>query len=321
MRKAEACPGCFGAVSSARLQASKTFMATSAAGSPFSALMERLGLARRKSVVAPAEHLDEYITSFPSHQNAINALPGWNQAFPDHLGLEAGRVHLHHDPRILWAMEQVGPLEGKRILEIGPLEAGHTWLLDQQRPAVIDAVEANKLCYLRCLVTKEILQMQSARFHLGDCQLWLEQRPDTYDFVIASGVLYHMQDPIRFIEAIAARTDALFLWTHYADDAAMPEGDARRGAFVGEPEVRHHLGLDIHLHPRSYLGAWKDKAFCGGMHDLHRWIDKADLLAFLNALGFDDIRIGNDEPAHAFGPAFSLFARRSQPRHAVSAGG
>ncbi len=164
---------------------------------------------------------------------------------------------------------------------------------------MIDAVEANKLCYLRCLVTKEILQLKSARFHLGDCQLWLEQRPNRYDFVIASGVLYHMQDPVRFLEAVAARTDAVFIWTHYADDEAMPPGDPRRGAFVGEPEIRHHMGIDIHLHPRSYLGAWKDKAFCGGMHDLHRWIDKKDLLAFLGALGFDDIRIWNDEPNHA----------------------
>ncbi|PPD14874.1 MAG: hypothetical protein CTY25_08755 [Methylobacterium sp.] len=296
-------------------------MAMPVAGSPFSNWLERIGWARKKSAEPLGEHLDEYVTSYPSHQNAINALPGWNQAFPDDLGLEAGRVHLHHDPRILWAIEQIGPLAGKRVLEIGPLEAGHTWLLDQQGPALIDAVEANKLCYLRCLVTKEILQMKSARFHLGDSQLWLEQRPDRYDFVIASGVLYHMQDPIRFLEAVAARTDAIFLWTHYADDAAMPPGDPRRGAFVGEPEVRHHLGLAIHLHPRSYLGAWKDKAFCGGMHDLHRWIDRTDLLAFLGRLGFDDLRIWNDEPQHAFGPAFCVFARRSQAQGPVSEAG
>ena len=291
------------------------------AGSWFSALFERLGFAQNAPLAAKSDHLDEYVTNFPSHQNAIDALPGWNQAFQPELGLEAGKVHLHHDPRILWAIEQMGSLSGKHILEIGPLEAAHTWLLDQHGAALIDAVEANKLCYLRCLVTKEILQLKSARFHLGDCQLWLEQRPDRYDFVIASGVLYHMQDPIRFLEAIAARTDAIFIWTHYADDEAMPPDDPRRGAFVGQPEVRQHLGLNIHLHPRSYLGAWKDKAFCGGMHDLHRWIDKKDLLEFLRALGFDDLRIWNDEPNHAFGPAFSLFARRSQPQNVAAQAG
>lgn len=275
-------------------------------------MLERLGVAKQGNAAESGEKLDEYVTSFPCHQNAIDALPGWNQAFPDELGLRAGGIHLHHDPRIIWAADQFGSLEGKRILEIGPLEASHTYLLDQHGPAVIDAIEANKLCYLRCLVTKEILQMRSARFYLGDSQLWLEQRVDRYDLVIASGVLYHMQDPIRFLDAIANRTDAIFIWTHYADDGAMPPGDPRRGAFVGTVEKRQHLGIDIHLHPRSYLGAWKDKAFCGGMHDLHRWIDRQDLLALLGRFGYDDIRIWNDEPAHAFGPAFCLFARRSQ---------
>lgn len=293
-------------------------MATSVFGSALSALMRHLGIGKKPVTVPKAGHLDEYETSFPRYQNAINALPGWNQAFQPELGLEAGNVHLYHDPRILWAIEQAGSLAGKRILEIGPLEAAHTWLLDQQGPALIDAVEANKLCYLRCLVTKEILQLKTARFHLGDCQLWLEQRPHRYDLVVASGVLYHMQDPVRFLEAVAARTDAVFIWTHYADDEAMPPGDPRRGAFVGKVEVQNRLNIDIRLHPRSYLGAWKDKAFCGGMHDLHRWIDKKDLLALLRALGFNDIRIWQDDPNHAFGPAFSLFARRSIPQAATT---
>jgi len=263
---------------------------------------------------APAEHLDEYVVTFPTSQNAIDILPGWNQAFPDVMGLKAGTVHLYNDPRILWALEQYGPLEGKAVLEIGPLEAGHTWMLEQRGPALIDAVEANKLSYLRCLVSKEILQLKLARFHLGDCQLWLENREDRYDFVVASGVLYHMRDPIRFLSAIAARTDALFLWTHYADDGAMPVGDTRRAAFTGPPEVREHLGVPVRLHPRTYLKSWENKSFCGGMHDLHYWIERADLLQLLERMGFDDLRIWGDDPAHPYGPAFNLFARRSRPQ-------
>lgn len=269
-----------------------------------------VGWVRRKKEASYA-HLDEYITTLPSQQNAINALPGWNHAFPDHLGLYAGKVHLHNDPRIHWAIEQFGSLAGKRILEIGPMEAAHTYMLDQHGPAIIDAIEANKLCYLRCLVTKEIMQLKTVRFYLGDSQIWLEERPDRYDFVIASGVLYHMQDPIRFLDAIAKRTDVLFIWTHYADDEAMPPTDPRRGAFIGATETRQHLGIDVRLHPRSYLGAWKDKAFCGGMHDLHRWIERRDLLALLERLGFNDVRVWNDEPNHDYGPAFCIFARRT----------
>jgi hypothetical protein len=255
-------------------------------------------------------HLTEYVTSLPSPQNAIDALPGWNQTFPPELGLTAGHMALYNDPRILWAIEQFGDVSGKRILEVGPLEAWHTWMLDQRGPAVLDAVEANRISYLRCLVVKEIMGMRHARFHLGDCQAWMEQRSDRYDLVVASGILYHMQDPIRFLTAVSERTDSLFLWTHYMDDAAMPPGDPRRGAFVGELEEVEHLGVRVRLHPRSYFGAWTNDAFCGGMHDLHRWIERKSLLSLLAALGLTDQRIWSDEPNHPYGPAFCVFAQR-----------
>ncbi len=276
-------------------------------------LMRSFGLEKTPETSDLDDKLDEYVSSLPSHQNAIDALPGWNQAFPNDFGLRAGGVHLHNDPRILWAIEQYGSLIGKRILEVGPLEAGHTYMLDKQSPAVLDAVEANKLCYLRCLVTKEIMQIKSARFYLGDSQLWLEQRQDRYDFIVASGVLYHMRDPVRFIQDIAQRSDAVFIWTHYVDDLTMPVGDPRRSAFVGEPEVVQVGQLSVRMLPRRYHQAWKDKAFCGGMHDLHRWIYRCDLLELLRVLGFDDIRIWGDQPDHENGPAFSLFARRTSP--------
>ncbi|WP_284178595.1 class I SAM-dependent methyltransferase [Rhabdaerophilum sp. SD176] len=257
--------------------------------------------------------LDEYVTSFPNHQNAINCLPGWNQAFPSELGLNAGQQHLYADPRVLWALEQMGIVEGKRVLEIGPLEAGHTYLIDRHHPATLHAIEANKLSFLRCLVVKEILKLQHAEFFLGDAQLWLEQTDHAYDLILASGVLYHMQEPLRLLQAMGARSNNLFLWTHYADDEAMPPGDPRRGAFVGDPEVQLFEHHPVTMHRRSYLGAWKNKAFCGGMHDLHRWVERRDILKVLELMGFDDIRIGLDEPDHPYGPAFSLFARRSIP--------
>lgn len=258
-----------------------------------------------------ADQLDEYVTSFPTHQNAIDTLKGWNQAFPAEFGIDAGAMHLHNDPRIGWAIEKSGGLAGKRVMEVGPLEAWHTYMLEREEPAVLDAVEANRLSFLRCLVVKEIVGLKTARFHLGDAQLWLEDRPDRYDLIVASGVLYHMQDPIRFLRAMATRTDSLFLWTHYVDDEAMPPADPRRGAFVSNPETVEENGVSVVMYPRTYLGAWKSAAFCGGMHDIHRWIDKASLLNLLRAYGFDDIEVWGDQPDHPYGPAFCVYAKRS----------
>jgi hypothetical protein len=255
--------------------------------------------------------LDEYVAGAPSAQNAIDALPGWNHALPESVGVVAGAGAFYQDGRILWAIEQLGSIEGKSLLELGPLEASHTWLLEQRGAAAIDAVEANKLSYLRCLVVKELLGLKKARFHLGDFSKWLEKEDRRYDMIVASGVLYHMEDPVRLLELIAARTDAFYLWTHYVSDEAMPRRDPRRGAFTGAVDVRESHGVAVRLHQRSYRGAWRSKSFCGGMHDLHRWIEKDDIVALIGALGFDDLRIAHDQPDQQHGPSFSIFAKRS----------
>lgn len=259
----------------------------------------------------PTLALDEYVEGSPSAQNAIDALAGWNMALPPEVGVIAGPAAFYCDPRIVWALEQFGPLEGRDILELGPLEASHTYMIEQRRPASILAIEANRLSFLRCLVVKELLGLKIAKFELGNFVPWLETAEQRFDLVVASGVLYHMADPVRLLELLSRRTDSLYIWTHYASDDAMPPDDARHKAFVGEPEVVQNHGVAVRCRRRSYWGAWKSKAFCGGLYDLHRWIEKDDIQRLLGALGFDDIRTAHDEPDHPNGPAFSIFARRN----------
>ncbi len=257
----------------------------------------------------PDQVLDEYVSAPPSAQNAVDILPGWNHQLPPEFGVTVGHSTMYNDSRIHWAIEQFGSIEGRKILELGPLEASHTSILDKHRPAFIHCIEANKLSFLRCLVVKEIVDLKTAKFFLGDFVAWLENPPTRYDLIIASGVLYHMPDPIRLLELIAKNTDAFYLWTHYYDPATMANMEPT--PFVGEAEVRDYNGVAVHLHRRSYHGAWQNKAFCGGMHDLHRWIEREDIFALIRALGFDDIRMTHDQPDHPNSPAFSLFARRT----------
>ena len=56
-----------------------------------------------------------------------------------------------------------GRLDGVDILELGPLEAGHTYAL-AQLGANITAVEANAEAYLKCLLVKELLGIDKAKF-------------------------------------------------------------------------------------------------------------------------------------------------------------
>jgi hypothetical protein len=251
---------------------------------------------------------DQYTESFPSNQNAVDAVPGWSTALPGELGVTAGAIALFDDGRITWAMQEYGDIKGRRVLELGPLEAGHTYMLTRAG-AHVEAIESNRLAYLRCLVVKELVGMQNARFLLGDFVKWLERTEERYDLIIASGVLYHMRDPLHLLDLISKRSDTAFFWTHYVSDAAMPATDSRRSVIATDPEVRDFHGVRVRQYRRTYANAQQSPAFCGGSADEHYWIEREDILAGLAALGYTTT-VAHDEPDHHNGPAFSVLARR-----------
>lgn len=254
---------------------------------------------------------DQYEQGKPGHQNAIDALPGWSCAFPPAFKLKAGKLPLYADDRINWALQTFGSIAGKKVLEVGPLEGMHTYMLHRQRPARIDAIEANRLCFLRCLLTRQILDINTASFLLGDIQAWLAEHEEVYDFALASGVLYHMADPGEFLKRLASRTNAVFIWTHFFLDEAMPKDDVRRRPFSGKIETRMIEGVPLRYYERSYQLANSNASFCGGMKDRHFWMHRDDILALLEKLGYSDIVIRDQDLDHPGGPSFSLLARKA----------
>jgi hypothetical protein len=266
---------------------------------------------KKRVAIAKIAIPGESETRLPSDQNAVDLVPGWNHAFPEQYAIKAGDAVLYDDLRILWAVEQYGTLAGKRVLELGPLEAFHTSMLERYDPADLDAVEANVAAYLRCLITKQVLDLHRAKFHLGNFVRWLERDDLTYDLIVACGVLYHMSDPLYLLELMSRRANAVYLWTHYFDSSAMPQSDLRSRAFVDDTRIVPLGDHTIHLHGRRYYGADQNSIFCGGPEDLHYWMEKPDIINVLRTFGFDDVRIAHIQPDHPGGPAISIFARRA----------
>jgi len=247
----------------------------------------------------------------PAAQNAIDALAGlWVGRFPTAFGVEAGSVDLDDDPRILWLVERLGgSLTGLNVLELGPLEAAHTATLLAAGARSVLGVEAHRTAFLRCLVAKELRGLRDASFLLGDFMPFLEAEARTWPLIVASGVLYHMTDPLRLLELLAARTDRLFLWTHVVDPLMMPQDDPRRAAIKAREE-RSWRGEMVVLHHRPY-GTVTDPKFCGGPYEGPRWMERSSLMRVLEVLGFDDIATTLEQPDHAFGPALCILAQRS----------
>ena len=256
--------------------------------------------------------LSAYVTDRPSPQNAIDLFPGeWSSTFPAPLqDLQAGHTPLFDDPRIEWALEHFGDISGYRVLELGPLEGGHTYRLTKAGASVV-AIEAQTRAYLKCLVAKELLGYSDAAFLLGDFMGYMREEPEQFDLCVASGVLYHMRTPVETLELIAERASRLLLWTHYYDEHAATSNPAFAGKFTERTE-HDHQGFRYALHRYEYLEALERSDFCGGNAPFAQWLSRDDLLGALKHVGWQVEAVNFDAPDHPHGPALALVATRAE---------
>jgi hypothetical protein len=255
--------------------------------------------------------LDSYVLSIPSAQNALDIFRGeWSSKFPPPFGhLVAGPLQLFQDPRVEWALSVLGGVANKTVLELGPLEGGHSYMLERGGAARVTAIEANTRSFLKCLITKELLGLQRCHFLCGDFVHYLRESRETFDVCFASGVLYHMLDPVELLASLSLHTDRLFIWTHYYDDELISNNQALRPKF--SPGTPHSTaGFEHTLFRQEYLTALEWSGFCGGGRAHSHWMTRADILAALKFLGFKEIITACDEPAHQNGPAFCIAATK-----------
>jgi hypothetical protein len=262
---------------------------------------------------APAPSiLDAYLHVAPTDQTAIDLFKGeWASKFPppfDHL--QAGGVPLFQDTRIHWALEKLGGARGDSVLELGPLEGAHAYMLEQAGAASIIAIEANTRAYLKCLITKEILGLKRTRFLCGDFMPYMEASNEQFDLIIAAGVLYHMKDPVRMLQLVGQHTRRTHIWTHYYDPAVLATQPNLNQRFTAPVEKIVVNGLTVDLHRQDYQESLSSKTYCGGGQDYSVWLSREGLLGTLKAVGFNKIDIDFDHPHHPHGPALAIAASK-----------
>lgn len=255
--------------------------------------------------------LDAYVTSAPHPQHALNIFADeWSSAMPSGCDLKAqpGTAGLFADPRIAWADDRLG-FAGRTVLELGPLEGGHSYMMQQRGAAAITAVESNTRAFLKCLIVKELFRLDRVSFLLGDFNAYLANTPPRVDVCVASGVLYHCVDPVATLAAIASITDRIFIWTHYYDEAIIRGNPALR-PFFEAPETLDIAGKPFVTATKRYRSALEWSGFCGGNAEHARWLSRDAIFHCLATNGMSKLDVAFDDPAHPNGPALAICAMR-----------
>ncbi len=263
-----------------------------------------------RSQAPDAGVLEQYVRETPCAQNSLDLFKdSWTSSLPPVLGLHAGHLPTFDDTRIKLLLAHLDSIKSYKVLELGPLEGGHTYMLHEAGARVI-AIEGNSRSFLKCLVVKEILNLNRAHFFLGDFVPFLETTHDKFDMVIASGVLYHTLDPVHLLESIAPHTDKIAIWTHYWAEEPVTSDESIARVFMDPPTSVEWRGESITLHPRHYREALGWTGFCGGPETSANWLERDDLMRVLTQLGFVNITVLEEDTAHVNGPAILLCAER-----------
>lgn len=250
--------------------------------------------------------LDEFVLDKASDEHAFRLFEGeWSSDVP---GFASGKASLFDDHRIKFMETAVGGFAGKTILELGPLEGAHTYMLARRGAKSIVSIESNKRAFVKCLIVKNALRFD-ADFLLGDFRSYLREMKSRVDFVLACGVLYHMTDPVTLIEDIARVTDCFGVWSHYYDGAIIRSRPDLCEKFSDTPTIKKFNDIEVCLYEQRYLKALEWKGFCGGAAENSFWMTRDSMISIIEKLGFN-ITVGEDVTTHPNGPCILFVAKR-----------
>ena len=266
--------------------------------------------ARRVAASLSLSRRENFVASAPTAQEAIDAVPdSWASKFPPPLSnLHAGAAPLFEDPRVHWAFDRLGGMEGKTVLDLGPLEGAHSYMAEQAGASRVVGVEANRMAFLKCLVTKELPNLRRCTFLCGEVTQYLSTTDDRFDVCIACGILYHMVEPVRLIDLISRSASQIVIWTHIYDEAALANRNLA-GKLSAVHEV-DYKGFHHHVHHHSYGLDSRLSGFFGGTESYSGWLPRADLMRALEHFGWTNIEIAFEDLAHPNGPSLALIAEQ-----------
>ncbi len=151
-------------------------------------------------------------------------------------------------------LHQHFPLTGKHVLELGPLEGGNTKQMVDFGAASVTGIESAQESFVKCLLLKNTLQLDNVDFIFGNCIDKMAEQPigrrSSFDICVASGLLYHMENPVQCIDRISKISDVAYIWSHVASERS-PLGS---WITITDDEGRSYRGRQNQYKPTDVLG-------------------------------------------------------------------
>lgn len=198
------------------------------------------------------------------------------------------------DARMIMFESKAGPLVGKRILELGPLEGGHTVQL-ARKGAFVVAIEGHEANYRRCLFVEEFFHLEKVEFVLADLRTVNFNPLGQFDLIFNVGVLYHLDEPWKLLKSLRNVATRMFISTHCAgidkiDAVVDVDGYALEGRWWQEGPLEAPLSG---LQPTSF------------------WPTRTSLEKMLALTGWTSLTWMDYNPQFPNGPLATLWAEQS----------
>jgi hypothetical protein len=178
------------------------------------------------------------------------------------------------------------------VLELGSFEGGHSVAL-AAHPSItrVVSIEGRKQNIEKARFIQRITGDHKVEFIHADLEQDDLKRLGRFDAVLCLGVLYHLASPWKLINKIAAVSDRVFIWTHFALDK---ESELLTSDVSGSYRVESGVG-DL----------------SGGLGTLSCRLTLGSLMACLDGSGLRLVEACEIDMTHPSGPGVLFGARRA----------
>ena len=252
---------------------------------------------------------DRFSADYPEDANAFMLQKGgWKYDY-EKMSHEEIIANAKWDARPRYCAETFQGFKDFEILEFGPSDGYNTLGLELEGASKITSIEANVGAFLRCLILKNAFQMKT-KFLLGDFLKYLDTLSSKKDLIYASGILYHLVDPIDFLLKCGRISNNIFIWSFFYDPEVISTLDFERSCFSGEVEEKTYAGRKFTYHKRYYRPEIiADPKYAGGLRSYANWLNKEDLFAAIELAGYKVQRLYLD--THSKVPAYNILASKA----------